>query len=233
MPSINTNSKMYYNMIPHKVFGLRPLAALRGWATFLFMLPMVFDLGRCDIVLIGEGAAAMRRRQLLEDAGATRLRLFTPPQLPTASELATARLVFITDRAAPYVADLALRARAGGALVHVEDDAAHSDVHLPAVLRRGDLTIAISTGGASPALAVRLKQTLGEWFGPEWRGRIEEIAALRQRWRDAGADAQMLKQRTEDLIERRRWLPRLSPRSQQQTLVRGGEHDTTIKSGRA
>jgi precorrin-2 dehydrogenase / sirohydrochlorin ferrochelatase len=200
---------------------------------FPLMLPLMFDLGRCDIVLIGEDAAAKRRQRLLEDAGATRLRVFTPPQLPTETELGTARLVFITDRTAPYVGDLAMRARARGALVHIEDDAAHSDVHLPAVLRRGHLTIAISTGGASPALAVRLKQTLGEWFGPEWRGRIDEIAALRQQWRDAGADAQTLKQRTEDLIERRRWLPRLSSRSQQQTLARGGEHDITTKSGRA
>lgn len=177
------------------------------------MLPIVLDLGRCDIVVIGEGAAAVRRRQLLDEAGATRLRLFTPPQLPSASELAAARLVFITDRTAPYAADLALRARAGGALVHIEDDAAHSDLHLPAVLRRGNLTMAISTGGASPALAVRLKQALGEWFGPEWRGRTEEIATLRQHWRGAGADARTLKQRTDDLIERRRWLPRLSSRS--------------------
>ena len=177
------------------------------------MLPIVLDLGRCDIVLVGDGAAAKKRRQLLDEAGAARLRVFTPPQLPTESELATARLVFIADRAAPYVADLAIRARACGALVHIEDEPAHSDLHLPAVLRRGSLAIAISTGGASPALAVRLKQALGEWIGPEWRGRTEEIAALRRHWRDAGADAQSLKQRTWDLIERRRWLPRLPSRS--------------------
>jgi precorrin-2 dehydrogenase / sirohydrochlorin ferrochelatase len=177
------------------------------------MLPIVLDLGRCDIVLIGAGAAASRRRQLLDEAGATRVRVFTPPHLPSESALATARLVFITDRRAPYVAELVTRARACGALVHVEDEPAQSDLHLPAVLRRGNLTIAISTSGASPALAVRLKQALAEWFGPEWRGRTEEIAALRRNLRDAGADAQSLKQCTEDLIERRRWLPRLPSRS--------------------
>jgi precorrin-2 dehydrogenase / sirohydrochlorin ferrochelatase len=197
------------------------------------MLPIVLDLGRCDVVLVGDGAAAKRRRQLLAEAGATRVRVFRPPQLPADAELATARLVFITDGAAPYVADLATRARASGALVHVEDEPACSDLHLPAVLRRGLLTIAISTGGASPALAVRLRQALGQWFGPEWRDRTEEIAALRRHWRDAGADGQSLKQRTEDLIERRRWLPRLPSRSKRQTLARGDEHDIKVESGRA
>lgn len=177
------------------------------------MLPIVLDLDRCDIVLVGDGAAAEKRRRLLAEAGAVRVRVFTPPHLPAGSELQTARLLFITDGGAPYASELARRARAACVLVHVEDDPANSDLHLPAVLRRGDLTIAISTGGASPALAVRLKEALGAWFGPEWRGRVDEVAALRRRWRDAGADAQALKQRTEDLIERRRWLPRLPSRS--------------------
>jgi len=177
------------------------------------MLPIVLDLDRCDIVLVGAGAAAKRRRQLLEEAGAGRLRVFTPPRLPTGTELQAARLLFIADRAAPYAEELALSARACGALVHIEDEPAHSDLHLPAVLRRGDLIFAISTGGASPALAVRLKEALGAWFGPEWRGRVDEVARLRRHWRDTGADGEALKQRTDDLIERRRWLPRLPSRS--------------------
>lgn len=175
------------------------------------MLPVVLDLACCDIVLIGDGAAAAKRRRLLEEAGATRLRVFTA--MPSDAALTSARLVFISDRHAPYVADLAARARAASALVHIEDDPANSDLHMPAVLRRGDLAIAISTGGASPALAVRLKRALGALFGPEWQGRTEEIAALRRQWRDEGADPDTLKRETETLIERRRWLPRLSSRS--------------------
>lgn len=177
------------------------------------MLPIVLDLARCDIVLVGDGAATVKRRTLLDEAGAQNLRVFVPPELPTDAALAGARLVFIVDRHAPYAAELAVRARAAGALVHVEDDPRRSDLHLPAVLRRGDLAIAISTGGASPALAVRLKRALGELFGPEWRGRTDEIAALRRRWRDGGADADTLKRKTDSLIERRRWLPRSPSRS--------------------
>lgn len=177
------------------------------------MLPVFLDLARCDIVLVGDGPAAAKRRQLLEEAGAPRLRSFTPDRLPSGADITGVRLVFIADRNAPYAADIAARARAAGALVHIEDDPAHSDLHMPAVLRRGDLAIAISTGGASPALAVRLKRALGELFGPEWQGRTAEIAALRRRWRDAGNDPDAHKRKTEELIERRRWLPRLSSRS--------------------
>jgi precorrin-2 dehydrogenase / sirohydrochlorin ferrochelatase len=180
---------------------------------FPVMLPIVLDLARFDVILIGDGAAAAKRLALLEEAGATRIRVFTPPQLPDDPALAAAKLVFITDRAAPYAADIAARARAAGALVHIEDDPTHTDLHLPAILRRGDLAIAISTGGASPALAVRLKRALGELFGPEWRARTDEIADLRRAWQGEGADADALKHRTEELIERRRWLPRLSSRS--------------------
>lgn len=176
------------------------------------MLPIVLDPSRLDILLIGEGAAADKRRALLVKAGATRVRAFGPANLPDDMAMAGAKLVFIVDRVAPYVADIAARARAAGALVHIEDDPAHTDFHLPAVLRRGDLAIAISTGGASPALAVRLKRALGELFGPEWSGHTEELASLRAQWRGEGADADSLKHRTEELIERRRWLPRLSSR---------------------
>ncbi|HEX4112183.1 MAG TPA: NAD(P)-dependent oxidoreductase [Stellaceae bacterium] len=192
------------------------------------MLPIVLDVARLDIALIGDGAAAEKRLTLLDDAAAARLRVYAPSpsaaftaasgerlvrRLPEGVELAAARLVFIADRAAPYAAAVAARARAAGALVHIEDDAAQTDFHLPAVLRRGDLTIAVSTGGGSPTLAVRVRRALADLFGPEWQGRTDEIAKLRREWRDAGADAEALKHRTENWIERQRWLPEPSSRS--------------------
>lgn len=176
------------------------------------MQPIVLDLARFEPVVIGDGEAAAKRRTWLEEAGG-KPRVFSSSALPNPADLASARLVFIADRHAPYAADLAAQARAHGALVHVEDDPAHSDFHMPAVLRRGDLTLAISTGGASPALAVRLKGALAELFGPEWRGRTEEIARLRRAWRDDGADNDTLKQRTEEWLDRQEWLAELSSHS--------------------
>ncbi|HEY7992436.1 MAG TPA: NAD(P)-dependent oxidoreductase [Stellaceae bacterium] len=177
------------------------------------MLPVTLDPDKFAILLIGEGPAADRRQATLEESGAKQVRRFGSGHVPGDSDLTGVRLVFIADRTAPEIDAIAARSRAAGALVHIEDDPARSDLHMPAVLRRGDLAIAISTGGASPALAVRLKRALAELFGPEWQGRTQELAALRREWRQLGADAEALKHRTEELIERRRWLPRLSSRS--------------------
>ena len=61
-----------------------------------------------------------------------------------------------------------------GCLVNVVDDPAHCDFFVPAVLRRGEVTVAVSTGGASPALASHLRQRLDAVIGPEYG----DLAAL-------------------------------------------------------
>lgn len=186
------------------------------------MLPMALDLARLKLALIGGGAAAERRLALLDEAGAADLAVYaeTPSaalaraagarlvrRLPTAPELATARVVFISDKASPHCRDLAAAARAAGALVHVEDAPALSDIQAPAVLRRGELTIAVSTGGQSPALAGQVKRFLGGLFGPEWQGRLDELAALRHGWREGGADPETVIRWTEEWVGRQGWLP--------------------------
>src|SRR6185437_10724269 len=147
------------------------------------MLPLTLDLARLKVLVIGEGAAALRRLELLDAAGARDLTLHAERPDPAVAHRAGARLVFFSDRNAAATPRLAAAARAAGALVHVEDAPALSDLHAPAVLRRGDLTIAVSTSGLSPALALRLKHFLGEIIGPEWGARLARLAVLRQDWR--------------------------------------------------
>ncbi|MCL1790976.1 MAG: bifunctional precorrin-2 dehydrogenase/sirohydrochlorin ferrochelatase [Peptococcaceae bacterium] len=53
--------------------------------------------------------------------------------------------------------------------------------YVPAVLRRGALTIAVSTGGASPMLAARIRDGIGERFGADYEKYVELIADWRQR----------------------------------------------------
>jgi siroheme synthase-like protein len=69
--------------------------------------------------------------------------------------------------------------RARGVLVNVMDDIPHCDFAAPAVVRRGDLVIAISTGGRSPALARRLRIELSKQFGPEWEGLVDLLGTVR------------------------------------------------------
>ncbi len=65
-------------------------------------------------------------------------------------------------------------------LCNVVDDPERCDFYYPAIVRRGELQLAISTGGRSPALAQRLRCELEQQFGPEYAGWLEELGRARQ-----------------------------------------------------
>src|SRR2546430_16479889 len=65
-------------------------------------------------------------------------------------------------------------------LCNVVDDPEHCDFYYPAVVRRGDLQLAISTNGHSPALAQRIRRELEVQFGPEYGEWLEELGKIRQ-----------------------------------------------------
>ena len=99
--------------------------------------------------------------------------------------------------------DRARRRATRGVLVNVMDDVPNCDFAAPAVVRRGELLLAIGTGGASPALAKRLREELAERYGEHW---AEVVAVLRE-----------VRESTlpllPDLAERsRRWRLRAGPR---------------------
>jgi len=70
-------------------------------------------------------------------------------------------------------------ARARGVLCNAVDDPTHCDFYYPAVVRRGRLQIAISTAGASPALAQRLRHQLEQQFGPEYEAWLDWLQEYR------------------------------------------------------
>jgi precorrin-2 dehydrogenase / sirohydrochlorin ferrochelatase len=65
-------------------------------------------------------------------------------------------------------------------LCNVVDDPEYCDFYYPAVVRRGDLQIAISTNGQSPALAQRIRRELEIQFGREYGGWLKELGQIRQ-----------------------------------------------------
>jgi precorrin-2 dehydrogenase/sirohydrochlorin ferrochelatase len=71
-------------------------------------------------------------------------------------------------------------AHAKGILCNAVDDPPNCDFYYPAVVRRGDLQIAISTGGHSPALAQRIRQELEQQFGPEYESWVAELGKQRE-----------------------------------------------------
>ena len=88
--------------------------------------------------------------------------------------------------------------RSRGVLCNVVDDPEHCDFFYPAVVRRGPLQLAISTGGNSPALAARLRQELERQFGPEWASFVEHLGELRRQFLTASMP---LRKKREQLLE--------------------------------
>ncbi len=119
-------------------------------------------------------------------------------------------VVVVVSATSPEVNERVCReARRRGVLCNVVDDPARCDFYYPAVVRRGDLQIAISTGGNSPALAQRLRKELEKRFGPEYKAWVEQLGETRQK---------VLKQNM-DPERQRRLLHRLASEKPSRSLV--------------
>jgi precorrin-2 dehydrogenase/sirohydrochlorin ferrochelatase len=95
--------------------------------------------------------------------------------------------------------ELAAEARALGILVNVVDVPELCSFIAPAVVKRGALQIAISTGGASPAFAARLRRNLKDQFGPEYARTLEVLRAARRRLHACEIDPAVRMRRLKDL----------------------------------
>jgi len=155
--------------------------------------PLQLNLQQRLCVVVGAGSVGLRKVEGLLAAGA-RVRLVSaalPEILPPALELvarpyrqgdlAGALLAFAATDDPQVNAAVAAEARAAGILVNRADDPAAGDFALPAVLRRGELTLTVATGGGSPALAALLREELAHQFGDEWAEVVELLAALRRK----------------------------------------------------
>jgi precorrin-2 dehydrogenase/sirohydrochlorin ferrochelatase len=188
------------------------------------MLPLSLDVERLKVALIGRGEAVLRRLAALDEADAGALTVFSdqPPDglaaaagdrlrrdLPDGAALAGARLVLLAGLPSDLAARLARLASSSGALVHVEDEPALCDVHMPAIVRRGALSVAISTGGRSPGLARLIKAVFERLLDRRWGDWLEELAGQRARWRADGHAMAEISRRTAALAHRSGWLRRL------------------------
>jgi len=92
-------------------------------------------------------------------------------------------------------------ASANRQLVNVVDDTPRCNFIAPAILRKGDLNIAISTGGKAPALAVRLKERLQEEIGPQYERFLELSGQLREPLAQHIPDFETRKKRWYELVD--------------------------------
>ncbi len=87
-------------------------------------------------------------------------------------------------------------------LCNVVDDPEYCDFYYPAVVRRGDLQLAISTNGHSPALAQRIRRELEVQFGPEYGEWLEQLGTVRQQLFTSNMDPEERRQLLHELASR-------------------------------
>ncbi|TML79995.1 MAG: bifunctional precorrin-2 dehydrogenase/sirohydrochlorin ferrochelatase [Actinobacteria bacterium] len=151
--------------------------------------------GRLGVV-IGGGAVGERKVRTLLEAGA-RVKVITPEATPRLQKLAEQDRIELHVRsyergdlkgAAVVIASTDERdvnqaiyeeALDEGIPVNVVDDPPHCTFIAPSIIRRGDLMIAISTGGTNPAMAVRIRERLEKEFGPEYEVYFDLIKRLK------------------------------------------------------
>jgi precorrin-2 dehydrogenase / sirohydrochlorin ferrochelatase len=148
-------------------------------------------------VVIGGGEIAERKVRTLRDAGA-KVRLVADTVTPALRDLAERGEFELVERryargdlagAVVVVAatddeevnrSVYAEATEAGIPVNVVDNTALCTFIAPSIVRRGDLVVAISTGGAAPALAVRIRERLEQEFGDEYARFLELTSELRE-----------------------------------------------------
>ncbi len=162
-----------------------------------FAYPVALELRGRQCAVIGGGRVAEQKARSLLEAGAAVVVIaehLTPGLLELAQrgELRLARKAYSTgDLDGVFLAIAATdrpevnravfqEAEERRVLLNAVDDTDHCHFAVPAVVKQGELTLAISTGGAAPALAKRLRTQLSEQFGPEWEVLCEVLGQARR-----------------------------------------------------
>ncbi|MCX8505301.1 MAG: hypothetical protein ORN98_01630 [Alphaproteobacteria bacterium] len=208
--------------------------------------PIMCDLDKMPVILVGRGPEATRRLRLLDEAGAKSVTVYSDAPsadfaaaagerlrhgLPTADTLPPRGIMLIGDLEAELGHQLAEMAHQGGLWVNVEDQIADCDFYSAAMVRRGDLLITVSTGGKIPGLSGEIAAFLGKIFTSEWRDHLQNWAVLRKNWRDMGQSKTEIRAKISALLQRtlwhRRWqkpvriyFPMLSPLAANMPLKR-------------
>lgn len=156
--------------------------------------PVNLNLAGRPVLVVGGGRIALRKVQQLLVAGAD-ITVLAPVivdelrELPVrilqreyaAGDVDGFRLVVTATGVLHVDQQIFDECEALGTWVNSADDPARCTFTLPAVMRRGDLMVAVSSGGASPALASFLRARLEEQIGPEFARVVELLAAERAR----------------------------------------------------
>lgn len=172
-----------------------------------FGYPVVLDLHGVPVLVVGAGTVAVRKIAGLVAAGADvlvvapetdeqldedplrdrvglRRRAYEPGDLDHVRLVVTATGVEAVDAA------VAADARARGIWVNAADQPADCGFILPAVARQGSISVAVSTDGKSPALAVKLRDGIASLLTPELATLADDLAAERSAIKASGGSTE-------------------------------------------
>ncbi len=168
------------------------------------MFPIILTPAFTRILLIGDGLLADKRRAQLTESGIPPQSFKTTP--PTDDQINTAHIVYIVDYPKEQAEAIARKCRTLNTLVNIEDDIPNCDFHTPALVRRGDLLISISTNGKSPSLARRIKSLIEQKFGTDWGKKLDILAQMRQQWRSQGLNMEEVSKKTNAFLDESGWI---------------------------
>jgi precorrin-2 dehydrogenase / sirohydrochlorin ferrochelatase len=127
-----------------------------------------------------------------------------------ATDLDQSSLVIAATSNPEVNAEVFREARLRNVLCNSVDDPENCDFYYPAVVNRGDLQIAISTGGRSPALAQRLRRELEEQFGAEYESWVADLGKAREELTAQIRDPEARKQQLHEIASREAFINRNS-----------------------
>ena len=158
--------------------------------------PVFLNVDGKKCVVVGGGQVAWRKVRVLLEHGAD-IEVISPDLCPELAKLAESGEIHALTREYQagdlknaFVAIAAtddneinqrvvVEARRRAVLVNVVDDAENSDFIVPSFLRRGDITIAVSTNGKSPALARKIRSRLEKEMGDEYASLASLVSEVR------------------------------------------------------
>jgi precorrin-2 dehydrogenase/sirohydrochlorin ferrochelatase len=181
------------------------------------LFPAFLKLTNRPVLVVGGGSVATSKVPALLEAGA-HVTVVSPQLSPElAARAENHEITWLKKRFSPEDLDskfLVIAATSLGdlnasvyreadgrnILCNAVDDIDHCHFYYGSIVQRGDLQIAISTNGKSPALAQRLRLELEHQFGPEYAAWLDHLGEARAAHRANSTDPESTKRQLHDLV---------------------------------
>ncbi|WP_404404353.1 NAD(P)-binding protein [Jeotgalibacillus malaysiensis] len=180
-------------------------------------LPLTVNMKGKRVVIVGGGTVAEKRAKKLLDAEAS-ITIVSPEITPGLGHLAgeerfhwkrrtfersdiEGAFLLIAATGNRHVDEEVKKAGENVPLVNISGEADAGNIHFPAHFSRGRLSIAVSTGGASPALAARIKNRLEEEYDEDYAAYLDFLHVCRTKIKTSGLSEEKKKEAINKLLD--------------------------------